>query len=103
MRKLIPIILILSAMIIPSIVLIATYGAPATPQIDNTGRREYVYCPANLLTLDSRATYSVEGCPLTRIYVNNWNGLSTVVQTAIDTQLRSLGFRDANEVGLLGR
>jgi hypothetical protein len=81
-----------------SIPFIYVVAVPVDP-LDNAGRREYVYCPVNPSLLSSRTTYEINGCPSVRIYVNNWNQLSVLDQTAIDSQLRSAGFKEPSELG----
>lgn len=76
-----------------SIPIIITYAAVT---IDNANRREYTYCPisdANAKLLDAE----VNGCPVVRVFINNWSNLSIAEQTAIDTRMRSMGFVDAGE------
>jgi hypothetical protein len=75
-------------------------GALTTTTIDNAGRREYTYCPIDDTTVKS-FNGEVDGCPLARVYINDWAKLTTVQQTAIDTKLRSLGFVDTGENPLL--
>ena len=91
MKKYIPVIII--AVVLGSISGIA-YGAIS---IDNSGRREYGYCPISPETLLSRAQFEINGCPLIRVYISNWNELTTIDQTTIDTQLKSLGFKDIGD------
>lgn len=71
------------------------YAQTRTVTVDNADRREYTWCPINDQL--ARTNISVEGCPLTRVYVNDWNKLSPLQQNTIDTQLRSLGFVDSDE------
>jgi len=66
-----------------------------TITVDNSNRREYTYCPINDQL--AKTNISVEGCPLVRVYVNNWSQLTSLQQTTIDTQIRGLGFVDAGE------
>lgn len=72
------------------------YGA-GTITIDNSGRREYGYCPIAPETMLSRAQFEINGCPLIRTYITNWNQLTITEQTTIDTQLRAIGFKDISE------
>jgi len=72
--------------------------ALSNPSVDDSGRREYVYCPINPSLLDTSTTYELNGCPTVRIYVDNWNSLTALKQSSIDTQLRSAGFKDPNEL-----
>jgi len=72
--------------------------ALSVPAIDNSGRKEYVYCPINPSLLDTSTTYELNGCPTVRIYVDRWNSLTPLQQTNIDTQLRSSGFKDPSEL-----
>lgn len=91
-------ILIIIGVVLGSISGIA-YGAITANSItiDNSGRREYGYCPISPETMLSRAQFEINGCPLVRVYISNWNELSPTDQTTIDTQLRSLGFKDIGE------
>lgn len=68
-----------------------------TSTIDNSGRREYGYCPLNTESLSSRAQIEVNGCPLVRVFITNWNQLSPIDQQTIDSQMRALGFKDIGE------
>ena len=71
---------------------------PNSISVDSSNRREYVYCPIDSLLLSSKTTYEINGCPIVRIYVDNWNNLSALDQASIDTQLRNAGFKDVGEV-----
>lgn len=74
-----------------------SYSASITTKtIDNSGRREYTYCPISD-TLAKSMNAEINGCPLTRVYVNNWNNLTPLQQTDIDTKLRAIGFVDSGE------
>lgn len=79
----------------------ALSGAVYAQTIDNSGRREYVYCPIDPALLSSRTTYEINGCPTVRVYVDNWNSLTALDKTSIDSQLRSSGFKDVSEVSEL--
>lgn len=70
---------------------------PNTSTIDNAGRREYGYCPVDPSTISSRAQLEINGCPLIRAYVTNWNSLTPSDQSTIDSQMRLLGFKDIGE------
>ena len=72
---------------------IVAYGAIT---LDNSNRREYTYCPITD-NLAKSLNAEIDGCPLVRVYVNNWNTLTSLQQTTIDSQLRGLGFVDAGE------
>lgn len=72
------------------------YGA-GTITVDNSGRREYGYCPINPELLSSRAELEINGCPLIRTYITNWDKLTILEQQTIDTELRGLGFKDISE------
>ena len=65
--------------------------------LDNSGRREYGYCPLSPETMLSRAQFEINGCPLVRVYITNWNQLTLLDQQTIDSQLRSSGFKDIGE------
>jgi hypothetical protein len=89
----------ITAMVLGSISGIA-YGAitSSTITLDNSNRREYVYCPIDTTTLSVSTTYEINGCPTVRIYINNWNTITELDKTSIDTKLRSAGFKDVGEV-----
>lgn len=78
-------------------ILMLSFGvAYAAVTVDNANRREYTYCPIS----DSNAKLmnaEINGCPVVRVFVNNWSNLSVAEQTAIDTRMRSMGFVDAGE------
>lgn len=83
--------------------MVLTFGityAIGTPSVDNSDRREYVYCPISPLSLNTATDYNIEGCPTVRIYVYHWNTLTPIQQTSIDSQLRSSGFKDPDELGI---
>jgi len=67
-----------------------------TITLDNSNRREYTYCPLSDSEIKS-LNAEINGCPLVRIYVNDWNKLTSLEQTAIDTLLRGKGFVDSGE------
>jgi hypothetical protein len=67
-----------------------------TITVDNTNRREYTYCPIPDSTARS-LNAEIDGCPLMRVYINNWSSLTVLQQNTIDTQMRTLGFVDAGE------
>jgi hypothetical protein len=92
------VIISLSAVGIIAFVVPALGVTTTTTTVDNSNRREYVYCPIDSLLLNSKTTYEIDGCPTVRLYVNNWNNLATTDKTAVDTQLRSAGFKDVGEV-----
>lgn len=64
--------------------------------IDNSGRREYTYCPLSDSDVKSMSA-EINGCPLARVYVNDWNSKTPLEQTTIDILLRSKGFVDSSE------
>lgn len=86
--------ILVTAISIPAIFIIV-YGASIT-SIDNSSRREYTYCPLSDSDVKS-FNGEVNGCPLARVYVDNWNSLSSIDQQKIDTLLRSKGFVDSGE------
>jgi len=90
------IVLVITALVTMSSIIYVQ--ALSIPSIDNSGRREYVYCPLNPSLLDTSTTYELNGCPTVRIYVDKWNQLTLLQQTNIDTQLRSSGFKDPSEL-----
>lgn len=101
MRKSITFGIVMGILALIPIILYANnaFGAPSvTTTIDsfNKNSREYTYCPLSSNDLSS-FTGEVDGCPLARVYVNNWNSLSSVQQSTIDTLLRSKGFVDIGE------
>lgn len=92
----IPIALIVISGISPLVIYV--FGASLnTSTIDNAGRREYGYCPMTPESLSSRAQIEVNGCPLVRVFITNWNQLSSIDQSTIDSQMRALGFKDIGE------
>lgn len=93
MRDIIIILIIIGLFFIP----LFTVTIYATITTDNTGRREYGYCPISPETMLSRAQFEVNGCPLVRVYITNWNQLTILDQQTIDSQLRSAGFKDIGE------
>jgi len=89
-------ILFISAIIAVGIASYSYSASITTKTIDNSGRREYTYCPISD-TLVKSLNAEIDGCPLTRVYVNNWNSLTPLQQTDIDTKLRAIGFVDSGE------
>lgn len=89
-------ILSLSIPSIPLIVHALTTQSIITTTLDNINRRVYTYCPINATQVTSFHG-DIEGCPIVRVYVNNWNTLPLANQTAIDTMLRTKGFVDQGE------
>lgn len=73
------------------------FGASISPTttIDNS-RRVYTWCPLNSTNIAS-FNGEVDGCPLSRVYVNNWNSLTPIQQATIDNMLTSKGFVDAGQ------
>jgi len=63
--------------------------------IDSSNRREYTWCPISDTT--AKTNIEVDGCPVVRVYINDWNRLTILQQSSIDTQMRGLGFVDAGE------
>ena len=94
MRPIIIMSLVLGLSITSLLGIMYDYGAVT---LDNSGRREYGYCPINPETLLSRAQFEISGCPVVRVYISNWNQLTTLEQTTIDSQMRALGFKDISE------
>jgi hypothetical protein len=70
--------------------------AASTITVDNANRREYTYCPLSDTDVKSFGG-EIDGCPVVRVYVNNWSTLTPTEQTTIDTLLRSKGFVDSGE------
>lgn len=96
-------ILLLISLIVISVssfsgLIIFAHGLTISPSVDQEGRREYGYCPISPENMLSRAQFEINGCPLIRVYVTNWNQLSTPDQQTLDTQLRSAGFKDISEL-----
>lgn len=100
MRKIIPLILIIAVTTV-LLVSVISYATALTTSVDSSNRRQYVYCPFDPTLFSSKTTFEISGCPLARIYVDNWNSLSPTDQTTIDTQLRNNGFKDIGEVSPL--
>ena len=67
-----------------------------TITVDNSNRREYTYCPLSDSDVKSFGG-EINGCPLMRVYVKNWNNLTPLQQSTIDTLMRGKGFVDAGE------
>jgi len=94
--KYIPEILLISALVIVGIISVAYSASITTTTIDNSGRREYTYCPISD-TLAKSINGEINGCPISRVYINHWNQLTPLQQTDIDTKLRAIGFVDSGE------
>ena len=92
----ITLIIIITGILVFSYIGYVAYGASVST-IDNSGRREYGYCPISPETMLSRAQFEINGCPLIRVYITNWNQLTVLDQQTIDSQLRSAGFKDIGE------
>ena len=70
--------------------------AQTTTTIDNADRREYTYCP--LSDSDVKAfNGEINGCPLMRVYVDDWSKKTSLEQSTIDNMLRLKGFVDSGE------
>lgn len=87
----------LALITIPLVLLTVVLSVAYAQTIDNSGRREYGYCPISPETMLGRAEFEINGCPLVRVYITNYNQLSTIEKTTIDTQMRASGFRDISE------
>lgn len=84
--------------LIVSVVLGSLSGiAYASITLDNN-RREYGYCPITPESMLNKAQFEINGCPIVRVYIVNWNQLSSLEQTTIDTQMRNAGFKDIGEL-----
>jgi len=94
--KYIPEILFISAIIAVGIASYAYSASITTTTLDNSGRREYTYCPISD-TLAKAINGEINGCPLSRVYIKDWNKLTPLQQTDIDTKLRAIGFVDSGE------
>lgn len=64
-------------------------------------RKEFIYCPPVDSTLNtaqytdnSRIKFSIEGCPLTRVYVENWDNVKAIDQAKIISELQKNNFRE---------
>lgn len=66
--------------------------------VDNSDRREYVYCPIDTEELKVITTYEINGCPLVRVYIDNWTKLTLEEQTIIGQQMKANGFKDVGAV-----
>lgn len=70
--------------------------AQSITTIDNVDRREYTYCP--LSDSDVKAfNGEINGCPLMRVYVDDWSKKTLLEQSTIDNMLRAKGFVDSGE------
>ena len=81
----------ISIIIFVSVGLLAVSGF-AYAQLQNETRKEYVYCPIDTELLDKSVTYEINGCPIIRVYVENYDRLDTLKRTQIDNTLRTDGF-----------
>jgi len=80
---------------------------PVTPEniektiSDTDTRKSFGYCPINGDTkaiLDKLGlTYSVESCPMSRIYIDNWDKLDMITKNEIVNQLIAKGYRMETE------
>lgn len=59
-------------------------------------RKSFGYCPVNTdtQTVLSKygASYTIEGCPLSRVYVDNWDKLPDLTKQSIVSELASKGY-----------
>lgn len=89
-----------SIVIIACLSILMTFGsfmvAMGAISLDSSNRREYTWCPmtdSNAKTLNAE----INGCPLVRVYINDWNRLTPLQQSDIDSRMRAMGFVDAGE------
>lgn len=66
----------------------------AIAQTEIITRKEYVYCPIDVDTLDNSIVYEINGCPTVRMYVENYDRLDTLTRTNIDVTLKARGFEE---------
>lgn len=64
-------------------------------------RKPFGYCPVDddttTVLTKYGVQYEIEGCPLSRVYVDNWNKLDAGTQQAIVNELASKGYRMEKE------
>jgi len=71
-----------------------------SPSGDDLARKEFIYCPqTNVLNtvhyLNGTAlSTTIEGCPSSRLYINDWNSISPLDQQTIKTQLLANGWKE---------
>ena len=70
--------------------------------ISNTDlRKSFGYCPldaSSTALLDKYGvTYTIESCPMSRVYIENWDKLDLSTQQAIVDELQLNGFRMEKE------
>lgn len=97
MKEIHTVVIALSMIVLMAVIYSVNVQAQISREtIDNSGRREYTYCPIS--DNDAKSINAeINGCPLMRIYINAWNDLTPLEQSAIDSKLRSLGFVDSGE------
>lgn len=60
-------------------------------------RKSFGYCPDASILDKYGITYSLESCPLSRLYVDHWDTLSATTQQTIYNELLSKGWLVAKE------
>jgi len=95
----------LMALVIFSILLalgLDAYAQTSKEDIDKTlsetdTRKSFGYCPTNTDSkniLDSLGiTYTIEGCPLSRLYIDNWDKISETDKQLIIDYLLERGYK----------
>ena len=82
--------------------IIDSYAQTSKEDIDKTlsvtdNRKSFGYCPTNTDSkniLDSLGlTYTIEGCPLSRLYIDNWNKISETDKQLITDYLLERGYK----------
>lgn len=61
-------------------------------------RKSFGFCPIDtsdgvLVLQKYNITYSIESCPMSRVYVDNWDKLDDATKLLIVQELQSLGYR----------
>lgn len=60
-------------------------------------RKSFGYCPDAIILDKYGVTYTIESCPLSRMYVDNWDKLDNSTRLQIVTELENSGWRIENE------
>lgn len=99
-------IIIAISIITTAIIMHDVYAQTSKEDLNKTlsitdNRKSFGYCPSNddsKNILDSLGiSYSIEGCPLSRIYIENWDKISDTDKQLIADYLLSKGYRIENE------
>lgn len=68
---------------------------------DTDNRKSFGYCPidSDTTTILTKygVTYSIESCPLSRVYVENWDKIDDTTKQAIVSELENNGYRIESE------